>query len=349
LSHTIPRDRLASRIQAPASAGEQGTAPPASAEHGIVEWLLHDDQIMHECFAHAVAILRMTSGLGFAAVTLLDSKQQHYLAEAGFSLPAIPREQSICAHVVRQDEVLVVEDTLLDSRFSQCMIVQGEPHVRFYAGISIRAPGGARVGALCVMSAQPATLTVAQGEIMQHLRAMIDNDLALRSAAAVDPLTQLFNRRFMLESVQRRWQATAEGGLIGAVMVDIDHFKLYNDTYGHLAGDDCLRQVAGVIQAVADEHRLIAGRLGGEEFGLLLCDASEQRLGTALEALRAGVAELQIAHRRSSHGYVTVSIGALLKRHLGNAEPSPREGFALADEALYQAKDTGRNKVVVIS
>lgn len=330
-----PLDRPASRVQPQAAA--------SVPEHAIIEWLLHDDQVMRECFSHAVAILKIALGTTYSTVILLEAEHQHYLAEIGLELRTIPRERSLVDHVVRQQDVFVVEDARLDPRFAHCLLVSGEPYVRFYAAIPFRAPGGGVVGALCVMDLQAATLDEPQRELMRHLRAMIENDLSLRTATAIDPLTQLFNRRFMLESIYRKWHEAPDGQTLVAVMIDIDYFKQFNDTYGHPAGDECLRQVAAAIQAAADQHHMIAGRLGGEEFGLLASGQPLDVVRDALDALRKSIQGLDIEHRRSSFGRVTVSIGA------AQATPgsAPRESFSVADQALYQAKAQGRNQVVI--
>ncbi|MES2010706.1 sensor domain-containing diguanylate cyclase [Cupriavidus sp. UME77] len=336
-------DRPASRLL-PAEIDASGQ----HAEPSVIDWLLHDDQVIRECFRHAAAILKNATGAAMTAVTLLDEEHQHYRAAVGMPLSPISRKHSLCDHVVRHGDLFVLEDALADPRFGECMLVRCFPFVRFYAAIPIKGPCGTVVGALCAMDSAPHRITLAQCEVFRHLRAMVENDLKLRTATAIDPLTQLFNRRAMLESVRRRWHETADGEEIGAVMVDVDWFKRYNDAYGHPAGDTCLREVASVLQSIADAHRMLAGRLGGEEFGLLLCGAPRPALETALEDLRLSVERLKIEHRGSPFGSVTLSIGASLARKKGAVEPGSREGFALADRALYMAKADGRNKVVII-
>lgn len=303
---------------------------------------------MRECFQHAAAVVKNVTGTSIAAVTLLDAEHQHYRAEVGMSIQPVLRKQSLCDYAVQGDDLFIVEDARADPRFGECMLVRNAPFVRFYAAVPIRAPAGEVVGALCAMDSLPHRLTDAQRTVFSHLRAMIENDLRLRSATAIDPLTQLFNRRFMLESIRSKWHDAADGEDIHAVMVDVDWFKQYNDTYGHQAGDTCLREVASVLQSIADEHQMIAGRLGGEEFGLLLCGSPRLTLETALESLRQGVERLAIEHRGSSFGIVTVSVGAALARKRGRVESAPRESFAIADRALYVAKERGRNRVIVI-
>jgi diguanylate cyclase (GGDEF)-like protein len=138
-----------------------------------------------------------------------------------------------------------------------------------------------------------------------------------------------------------------DGDMMGSVVVDVDWFKQYNDTYGHQAGDHCLRNVASVMQAAADGERIIVGRMGGEEFGLLVLHAEAAALADTLETLRQGVVDLAIEHRASPLGVVTVSVGASLTRISEPARPAHRDGFASADRALYRSKHGGRNQVTM--
>ncbi|MFM0053324.1 GGDEF domain-containing protein [Caballeronia grimmiae] len=333
-----PETRVASRLIEDA---------PQGSELSAIEWLLHDDQVMRECFRHAAEILKCVTGASVTAITLLDKDLQHYRAEAGLIMSPIPRQRSLCDHAVRADRLFVVEDARSDIELRECALVRGAPFVRFYAAIPIRAPGGEVVGALCAMDPAPRRLNRGARDAFAHLRAMIENDLRLRTAAAIDPLTGLFNRRFMLESIRRQWQDAETGERIAAVVIDVDWFKQYNDTYGHPAGDDCLRKVSSVLQIVADEHQMIAGRIGGEEFGLLGATTNPGPLETALERLRAGVEGLSIEHSKSCFGFVTVSVGAATTRKGERAYIDHHELFAAADRALYRAKNDGRNRVVV--
>lgn len=323
------------------------------AEHAIIEWLLHDDQVMRECFLHVSEILRCATGAPVTAITLHDSYHSHYRAELGARLPPVPYETSLCWFAMHAPGLLVIEDATADSRYRDCAIVRGDHRIRFYAGITIAAPDGRPVGALCAMGPTPRSVTPAQAHVFQHLKAMLENDLRLRSATAIDPLTRLFNRRHMLETVRERWRHAHHGAALGTVVIDIDWFKNYNDTYGHPAGDTCLQAVAAVIQATADKYELVAGRLGGEEFGMLQGVADGAQLAEALEALRHGVEALGIEHRRSPIGHVTLSIGGTITVKDARAEGSGviqghRAGFVAADRALYTAKESGRNRVVMV-
>jgi len=131
------------------------------------------------------------------------------------------------------------------------------------------------------------------------------------------------------------------------MMIDVDHFKLFNDTYGHLEGDRCLQLIGEVLNATAPTKADFAARYGGEEFALLLPDASLRHAEATAERLRAGVAELRIRHGEAPLGHITISIGvACMVPGDGNV---PQHLIEAADAALYAAKRRGRNAVVVES
>jgi diguanylate cyclase (GGDEF)-like protein len=164
--------------------------------------------------------------------------------------------------------------------------------------------------------------------------------------ATHDNLTGLFNRAAFFQHLERTLrQASREGVAVGVVLLDIDHFKLFNDRYGHLEGDGCLRAVAGAIR---DEFRRpfdAAGRYGGEEFVGLWYDIQPQSLRSMGDQLRAGVQALRITHEDSPSGRVTASVGAVACRP--REDENVRDLLERADRALYEAKEKGRNRVVV--
>lgn len=331
----------------------QGTPPSPTladadgATASVVDWLLHDDVVMRECFNHAVAILKVVTGAEYAAVTLLDTHHQHYLSEVGFNAPPAPRALSICEHAVAGNDVFVIEDASGDARFAGCHLVAAPWHVRFYAAIPLRAPNGEVVGALCSMGPHAQALDASQRAVFLHLRQMIENDLRLRIATAIDPLTQVFSRRFFVESIRQKWAEAPLGHTVGVGVVDVDWFKQYNDTYGHPAGDDCLRKVAAVLQGICDGERVIAGRVGGEEFGIFMNAATREELAALAEHVRAQVEALQCEHRASPRHVVTMSIGGAIACKRNETGVSHRDVFIEADRALYESKRGGRNRVTI--
>jgi diguanylate cyclase (GGDEF)-like protein len=184
---------------------------------------------------------------------------------------------------------------------------------------------------------------VAAALVEQGLTAYDNASLFTRvqNMAAVDELTGIANRRRFLETAERDVDAAARHGRpLAAMMIDIDHFKNINDTYGHPTGDDVIRIVAGRLAAQARRTDLL-GRYGGEEFALLLPETATRTCRDLAERLRAAVADVPV-QTRSGPLTVTVSVG------IANRLPADADLGALlsrADEALYEAKKAGRNRV----
>jgi diguanylate cyclase (GGDEF)-like protein len=163
-----------------------------------------------------------------------------------------------------------------------------------------------------------------------------------------DALTGIHNRRMFDEQIKRLWsEAQREHATLGLLIVDIDHFKNYNDSLGHQAGDECLGAIAKILSTGARRPLDVAARYGGEEFAILLYRADRQTMEELAENLRAQVAAAGLAHPASSvSSVVTVSIGGACVTPI---EGRSHTGFVqLADEALYVAKERGRNRVVIM-
>ena len=162
----------------------------------------------------------------------------------------------------------------------------------------------------------------------------------LAQLATTDGLTRLANRR-SFDGFLR--EAYAQNSQLSVLMIDIDHFKGFNDALGHQAGDACLRQIAGVIASVTANTGGQAARYGGEEFAIVLPGMTEERAMEIAEQLRQSVAKLDIRHPAAPRGTVTISIG------VADKHASCSNDIALlreADIALYHAKDNGRNHAV---
>jgi diguanylate cyclase (GGDEF)-like protein/PAS domain S-box-containing protein len=168
----------------------------------------------------------------------------------------------------------------------------------------------------------------------------------LHRLSFVDGLTGVANRRFLDQQLALEWRRSArEQSPLALVMVDIDQFKLFNDTYGHLAGDDCLRRVAQALAQVLRRPGDFLARFGGEEFAAVLPGTGLEGALALAEQMRLQVEVLAIAHASSTVApAVTVSLGAAAWVP-GNHE-DPQAVLAAADAALYRAKQGGRNRVV---
>jgi diguanylate cyclase (GGDEF)-like protein len=166
----------------------------------------------------------------------------------------------------------------------------------------------------------------------------------LKNQSIRDPLTGLFNRRYMEESIEREMRRSERSGQpLGIIMLDVDHFKRFNDTFGHEAGDVVLRELGQFLKSMVRGSD-IACRYGGEEFMLLLPEASIDITHQRAELIRNGMKHLTLEYRRQALGMVTLSLGAAsFPEHGSTLEAVIRA----ADAALYKAKHQGRDQVVV--
>ncbi len=162
----------------------------------------------------------------------------------------------------------------------------------------------------------------------------------------LDGLTGIANRRHFDYMLQREWKAAARDSKpFSLIIFDIDCFKQYNDCYGHLAGDDCLRQVAQFARDSINRPKDMVARFGGEEFAIILPDTDEKGAEMIAEKICKGVAELKIKHEQSKASeYVTISLGIAVAP-IVDLTSVPDDLIAKADKALYQAKQQGRNQV----
>ena len=169
----------------------------------------------------------------------------------------------------------------------------------------------------------------------------------LEELIVVDAMTGVPNRRAFDAALQREWtRAMRTKKSLAVALLDVDHFKLYNDAYGHPQGDACLQQIAHACRASVVRTTDCFARYGGEEFAVVIADAEPRCAIAVAERLRAAVAALLIPHEGSSHRIVTVSVGVASitpKRGM-----NPRELVESADRALYRAKGTGRDRIAVV-
>jgi len=186
-------------------------------------------------------------------------------------------------------------------------------------------------------------------EIEVNIRKQIEQELKesnreLRLLSASDGLTGIANRRYYEEHMNTEWERMArEKKPLTVLLCDIDYFKKYNDAYGHLEGDECLKLIADAINRSCKRPADLAARFGGEEFVVVLPDTDIEGGQLVAESIRSGIEKLRLEHSDSPERIVTISIGIASTIPVHSSEC--RTLVKNADEALYRAKQNGRNRL----
>jgi diguanylate cyclase (GGDEF)-like protein len=194
------------------------------------------------------------------------------------------------------------------------------------------------------VTAEPTGLVLTLRDI--SLKKKIESELS--TLALTDALTGLANRRSFDDALGREWRrALLVNSQVSLLIVDVDHFKTFNDRNGHQAGDDCLRAIANSLGRVAGRPRDLVARYGGEEFALILPGTHQEGAERVASQARSSVEALQIAHPgNDTCAWVTVSVGvATAIATAGDGMNMPEALLLAADGALYRAKALGRNRV----
>ena len=193
---------------------------------------------------------------------------------------------------------------------------------------------------------KPVNAAVVRARVRTQLTVKRQAD-ALRELTLTDGLTGVSNRRAFDETLSAEWRRCARARIpLALLLLDIDHFKKFNDTYGHQAGDACLQQVAGAMRRAAKRPQDLVARYGGEEFAILLPHEELGGAGTVAQRIIDEIALLAIAHESAPSGpLLTVSMGVTSMIPQDGIEPSSL--VAAADTLLYEAKANGRNRYVL--
>jgi diguanylate cyclase (GGDEF)-like protein len=325
------------------------------------------DSAAEQAFDDLARIAALSCDMPIALISLVDKDRQWFKSHIGLDATQTHRDLSFCAHaILSPTEVMVVPDARLDERFAGHPAVVGEPHIIFYAGAPMVSPTGEAIGTVCIADHKPRILSDVQLQILRSLAAQAITQLEMRRSlmtleatldsqgeyvdqlerqqeelqeeSSTDPLTGLGNRRAFQERLDSELGRARRGSsTVALMMLDVDFFKRYNDSFGHPAGDAVLRQLADVMKRTCRSHDFPA-RVGGEEFAVVLSDTTRESAFVIAERLRRHVQREVWLNRP-----VTISVGVAL----ADEGTSREQLMERADGALYRSKRDGRNRVTL--
>jgi diguanylate cyclase (GGDEF)-like protein len=296
------------------------------------------DTPAEEPFDRITKLVQMVLDVPMATVSLIDEDRQWFKSCVGIAGPGTPRNEAFCDYTIRTREPMNIPDATLDSRFAENPAVMGALHIRSYLGVPLSTPDGYNIGALCAIDTRPREFTAEQTAVLTSFASLVVDELELRRIAQTDHLTGAATRRgFALELDKEIARSRRSERTSALVLLDVDHFKSVNDTYGHPVGDAVLQNLAGCVRTILREGDVF-GRIGGEEFAILLPGASVEEAFECAERIRLAVAEKPLVQEPELS--VTISLGVSAQ----SLRMTSDEWMSAADGALYEAKRTGRNR-----
>ncbi|MBA2749747.1 MAG: sensor domain-containing diguanylate cyclase [Tatlockia sp.] len=302
-----------------------------------------------------------------AAIGLTDRKRQWFKSKVGFISQEEPRDITFCAYTILQKELLVVQDTLTDERFATNPFVITDPYIRFYAGVPLINLDGLVIGSLCVLDYVPRDLSseqqealrivalqvVTQLELRRNLRVLKQSitqrkqsEKLLRHNAFHDTLTNLPNRVSFMERLARALKRTKrrENYLFAVLFIDLDRFKVVNDSLGHMVGDQLLVAIARCLESCLRPKDTVA-RFGGDEFAILLHNIKD--VDDAIGVVRRIQEQLKLPFKLNGQEvFTSISVGIALNiiDYL-----QPEDILRDADTAMYRAKKLGKARYEVFN
>jgi diguanylate cyclase (GGDEF)-like protein len=321
------------------------------------------DTPLEERFERITRLVCRLLGVPTASISLVDETRQWFKSVQGSALTETSRKISFCSHTILSDDVLLVPDATLDERFHDNPLVTGAEAVKFYAGHPLKAQDGSRVGVLCAIDHKPRDFSAEDLQTLRDLAALAEAELnavtfvdtqkellqqldAERRRSLTDSLTRVWNREGILEILRREHaRAMRNQEHLGVLMADIDYFKQINDSHGHPAGDEALREVAKRLLAACRDFDSV-GRVGGDEFLVVMPFNLNHKLPSIGKRICQRIRETPV-NTSSGSLSLTISIGGVEERIdcCSNVEDLIRR----ADETLYRAKALGRDRMETIS
>ncbi len=312
------------------------------------------------CLADTIA---MALGVPYVYVALYKRYREKYYCAHGLSGHPAEDVDTYFARVHLSQKSFYVHNVCTEEYFTAGVEELDLPHFKSIAGIPLADPQGKKFGTLCVAHTEAHEFSARDRRLLDGFARVVSNDICVRSAAhyavedlvqlekdkcdlfelaTLDPLTQALNRRSFEKFANREFaRFQRESTRLGVLMLDIDHFKSVNDTHGHAVGDLVIAKLVSVITKSLRVEDLV-GRLGGEEFAVVLVETDGANAEAVANRIRNEIKQVEFPGSTGPFS-ITISIGV--------SEPVPYDqdiacALNRADEALYIAKQTGRDRVV---
>jgi diguanylate cyclase (GGDEF)-like protein len=310
---------------------------------GEIERLRALDHVADPVLQSLARVAAHVTGAASAAIHVIDDDTQHRIAASGVDLEPTPRGETYCRLVVESGEPVITGDASDDDRFTYTPHSQGPDAIRSYVGVPLRAREGEVIGTICIWDQRPdvgaegeAMLGEIATQVASHLEltALVDE---LGAAAAEDPLTGAANRLILTDRLNLHLARLRRHPVrIVVAAIDLDGFKAVNDTYGHAAGDEVLRQTAARLANSGREEDTVA-RIGGDEF-IVVAEVEQSRptLDSLRQRFQSVISQPVDYQGQMLQPAATVGVVAALEGEHAN------EVLERADRAMYARKPGNR-------
>ncbi len=300
------------------------------------------DTTHEERFDRVTRMAKRIFNVSISLVSLIDQDRQWFKSKQGFEATETPRDISLCAHAINQDDLFIVPNASKDERFFDNPLVTSAPNIRFYAGYPLKIRGGLNIGTLCLLDEAPREMDEEDQQLFKDLGAMIEQEMRSIQLATLDALTLISNRRGFLNFADYSFKMCQRNKIsMSFLLFDLNKFKVINDKYGHHEGDFVLTKFAQLMTGTFRNSDVI-GRLGGDEFVAMMAGFDEESADTILARFEVAIREANATMNKPYK--IEYSVGLVHFQH--NTEKTPEEMIQAADAAMYKNKKENLDKTL---